>query len=342
MAARHREPLPCRLVAKDTYGVRTACCTILAALCEVAHDLDESSDAYCIRHHPHDEEVTFHIDQRALDACLAELRARLREFSIAPGESVLYCSVACPSFWHASMLRRALYSHIEVLACTSVRIIRNNSRFEDALIAHRCGQIALQSDAPEASGIVSVEGRDALGEDIRFAGGARVAPCDLKAPIVALEAAEAFEAELVCSRGTPLTHAKFHSVAAPSYWADVRLARPPSADEAALLAAEYSLGPDWKCSRRDGRPCRAEVLEEAVPGMKTILGPGVTVGVESLGQYTAIGCALRAVEALEAEAAALAEAISACDRTGEPAEAAHAATEQAAAAAAAAAAGSRP
>ena len=305
---------PCRQDSKDSYVIQLACSTILTSLCQLAHERHEGSDAFCIRHHPHDEEVTFHMEAEELDACLAELRRRLCLAIITPGGSERECLVRCPSMWLGSLVRRALYSRISVLAVTSVRIVQNTSGFEDALIAHRFGQLALQGEGPRACGALRVEGRPALGRDIAFEAGVRVAPGDLDAPLVNLGEREVFEAELECASCTPLTHAKFHSVAAPSYWPDVRLSREPSAEERALLSADYVIL-DRVCERRDGRWCRPEVLEELLPEMELELGPGVKLGVESLGQYPPEECALRAIAAIREEAAALERAITECRRT---------------------------
>ena len=305
---------PCRLVSENTYVIKIACSTILTSLCQLAYEKDEESRAFCIRHHPHDEEVTFHMGAEELAACLAELHAQLLTPIITPGGIERECFVRCPSFWLGNLLRRALYTRVEVLCVTSVRVVRNTSSFEDALIAHRCGQLALQSECPCALGTLCVEGRDALGKDIAFDEDVRVAPGDVTAPIVSLGESEAFEAELVCSRGRPLSHSKFHSVAAPSYYPDVRLSRDATADERALLSAEYVVAPDRACTRKDGLWCRPEVLEELLPKMEVVLGPGLRLGVESLGQYPPEECVRRAIAAIKEEAAALAEAIRECDR----------------------------
>ena len=163
----------------------------------------------------------------------------------------------------------------------------------------------------------NLEARTVLGEDIVFTSDACVADRDLTAPIATLQPGEVLEADLFFTRGTPLEHAKFHSVATPSYEPDVRLGRQPTPEEVEEKLGEYTVDKDLVCARRDGRPCRVEALREILPSLGAELGPRVRLGVEALGQFPATECVERALGAAAADSRALLDAIRECDRSGE-------------------------
>jgi len=308
----------CARIAADTYLVRALCSTIPEALCALAHEADPKSSAYCLRHHPHDEDVELHIALPALAGAVADLEGRVRQrYVVVPGVHDDACSVTCPGYWEASLLRRSLLTVVHVMACSSVRIAVNTSSHEDCVIAHRCGQIAIKGDAIEAQGTISVEGRTVVGQDIVFTSDACVADGDLTAPIATLQPGEVLEADLFFTRGTPLEHAKFHSVASPSYEPDVRLSRQPTPEEIEEKLGEYTVDKDLVCTRRDGRPCRVEALREILPHLGAELGPRVRLGVEALGQFPATVCVERALGAAAADSRALLDAVRECDRSGE-------------------------
>jgi hypothetical protein len=270
--------------------------TVCDALCALAHELEPLSEAYCIRHHPHDAQLELSMGGAELARAGHELVRRMGQLACEE-LSEERCRVRCPSFLMGNLVRRSLLL-VDVLACTSVEIRVNSSRFEDAQIAHRFGQLAIRGDAIEASAKVSVRGRTLLGEDIRFAPEVNASVCaaDRAAPLVPLRGQERFEASLFFARGTALEHAKFCAVVAPSYEPEVRLAR------AGALPIGYSQR-ELLVSRDDGTPVRAEVLREA--GLEVRLGPGVVVGVESLGQHRAAECFEKARSAVAAEVAAI-------------------------------------
>ena len=141
----------CTRTGKNTYVIRSLCSTVLDGLCEVAHDQDAWSDALCIRRHPHDTTVEFHMTIPALKAALSEMRTRMEGVRVCENANTNNCTADCPSFWTASHLRRSLWNTIHVVACSSVRIITNTSNYEDEQIAHRCGQLAIQGEAIEAA-----------------------------------------------------------------------------------------------------------------------------------------------------------------------------------------------
>jgi hypothetical protein len=49
-----------RSIGPDTYTFVAPCITVSEALCALAHQENEKSGAYCIRHHPHDECIQSH------------------------------------------------------------------------------------------------------------------------------------------------------------------------------------------------------------------------------------------------------------------------------------------
>lgn len=309
----------CVLISPDTYVVRALCSTIPEALCALAHEADPESSAYCLRHHPHDDDVELHVTLPALSGAVMELKTRVQTcYNITPGAHDGACRVSCPGYWEASLLRRSLQTSVHVMACSSARIAVNTSSYQDCVIAHRFGQIAIKGDAIEAQGTVHVEGRAVLGQDIAFTSDACVAEGDLAAPIVLLRPGEIFEAELFFTRGTPLEHAKFHSVASPSYEPDVCLARRPTPQEEEERLSEYTVDENLVCTRRDDQPCRIEALREKLPGLEAALGPRVRLGVEGLGQFPAMVCVERALRAAAADSYALLEAVTECSRLAEP------------------------
>lgn len=303
----------CSSLGPHTYSLRIASSTIPEALCKLSHDLNEYSYAYCIRHHPHDEHVEMFLEMESMQSIIAEFNRRLKAIVISRGEDEFSCSAHCDSFWSANVVRRALWQLVPTVACVQVRVLVNTSQIDDCMIAHRCGQLAIAGDACETKGEINVEGRAALGGDIKFSGPLSVVPSDLSAPVVLLDRNEAFEAELLFKRGTPLEHAKFHCVASPEYYPDVSLEREPHAEESALLHPDYVVDASLRVTRADGLPCRKETIDELVPTLPIRLGPRVRVGVESLGQRPAVECVLCALQCLADEAENLVAEIRKCD-----------------------------
>jgi DNA-directed RNA polymerase alpha subunit len=215
------------------------------------------------------------------------LPQRLAPCVTEPADHALRCLVRCPGFWEANLLRRGLLTTIHVLACQSVHVRSNTSKVEDWCVAHRLGQLAICGPAIEARAAINVRDRPVRGEDICFmADMASVADGDLNAPIVDLNAGEAFQADLFFTRGTPVEHAKFHSVASPSYEPVVHAERSLTDHERTLLA-DFEIDEELRCARKDGAPVRIEVLREAAPDVPFAFGKEVTLGVESLGQVSA-------------------------------------------------------
>ena len=298
------------------YSLKTASSTIPEALCRLSHELDDHSEAYCIRHHPHDQDLELVVDVSTLPILMTVFEERLQSFTLESGEDENTCNVICPSFWVANIIRRALWTSVQVVACSSILIQKNTSSFEDAMIAHRCGQLALQGTSHKTRGILNVENRDVLGKDIVFDDDSlNVAPSNMEAPIVKLRVGEKFQAELQFKRGRPLDHAKFHCVAAPSYHADITLQRQPSTEEIRILSDHgYVLDSALRCSRLDLYPTRAEAIKEILPTLPVRVGPRVQMDVESLGQMPAVECVKAAISALLEEASELVAKLRECEK----------------------------
>ena len=308
----------CQRLRFNTYTLKVASATVPEALCRISHELDANSDAYCIRHHPHDETVEFSIKVSDLPALTSELEARLRSVHITPGVDEQACSVSCPSFLTANIIRRALWTTVAVVACSSVRIHVNTSSFTDSMIAHRCGQLAIQGNNPQTCAHLDVTDRDVLAKDIIFASvDLAVAECDKNAIIVKLRAGQRYQADLYFQLGTPLFHAKFHCVASPSYHADVRLQREPSAEEMSVLSENgYEVDKTLLCHRQNSTPCRSETIRELAPTLGVQLGPSVNILVESLGQMPVLKCVSAAIDAVLQENLALNSLLTECEKTG--------------------------
>lgn len=307
----------CIRLGPGKYSLGIASSTVPEALCKLSHALQESSEAYCIRHHPHDENVELVMDVSTLPMLQIAFEERLRTYTLTPGDNDDVCHVDCPTFWVANIIRRTLWTSVQVVACSSVLIHKNTSAFEDAMIAHRCGQIALRGNSHETRSTLKVESRDAFGKDIVFgSGGLSVAPSSMEAPIVKLRAGEEFQAELYFKLGRPLDHAKFHCVAAPSYYADITLERKPSAEEHQILSEHgYAVDASLRCSRLDLRPARADAIQEIARALPVRVGPGVRMEVESLGQMSALECVKAAIFAVLKETSELASTLTECERS---------------------------
>uniref|UniRef100_A0A6C0BZS3 DNA-directed RNA polymerase RpoA/D/Rpb3-type domain-containing protein n=1 Tax=viral metagenome TaxID=1070528 RepID=A0A6C0BZS3_9ZZZZ len=307
----------CVRLEANRYKLTVASSTLPEALCSISHELHERSEAYCIRHHPHDAEVEFVIDIATLPTLLAAFEERLRTFTLEETSHEHTCCVVCPSFWVANIIRRALWTSVPIIACSSVLIHTNTSAFEGAMLAHRCGQLALQGTSDKTRGVVNVKHRDVLGKDIIFDDDLlRVAPLDREASLVQLRKGQTFHAELRFRRGRPLEHAKFHCVAAPSYYADVHLPRAPSDAEMQTLTKNgFHCDAAFVCTRIDSRPARAEVLKQIIPHMHVTVGPRVKIGVESLGQMPAVECVKAATDSLLEQAADVMHALTECERS---------------------------
>lgn len=307
--------LKCNRVQHQKYNLELVSSTILEAMCKIAHDQDESSEAFCIRHHPHDLTVELCMDLNKLPSIIKEFGLRINSFSVTSGASDMVCHVDCPTFWVANIVRRTLWTSISVVACTSVCILTNTSKFADAMIAHRCGQLAIQGNVPKSDGVIDVKGRNVLGKDIIFDSDLRVAPTDANAPIVYLAPDEEFAARLHFSEGIPLQHAKFHSVAAPSYHARVTLQREVSEQERDILSRNgCTIDANLVCHRRDNKPCRPEYIKELIPGLEVHIGPNVRLGVESLGQIPAVECVRRALDILRKDTREIVNCLIECER----------------------------
>ncbi len=317
-AEKEAAPPACRPLGPSTYCVLAPCSTVADFLVVLAHDDDPGSEAYCIRHHPHDAEVEICLAARQRERCLAELRRRFRALEVlaAPGE--MHCQVACPSFAVANVLRRALCTSLDVLACDALDVETHSSAHTDTPAAHRFGQLAFRGGAESAIAKVSVRGRDLYARDICWVhsegmhADVCVVPLDLDLCIVELEPGAEFTATLFLVRGTPLRHAKFQSVAAPTYVPDVWLSRAPDAAESARLG-DYTWRPEGLCTRADGTVCRAERLREILPRLPVTLGPRVLLGIESLGQRPAADCVRLALRSLEEGADTLVGLLRCCD-----------------------------
>ena len=210
------------------------------------------------------------------------------------------CKVLCSSLWLGNALRRGLLTAVPVLACTGVQILQNDSGYSDEQLAHRCGQLALQSDQTTASGVIEVTGRSVLGSDIRLQG-ARVAPHDETCVIAPLNHEQKLHAKLQCTRGRPLRHAKFQSVVAPGFWPEVRFTKSPNKMARALLkAAGYTVNSSNVVNSTRPGPVRREAVAEAggrdLPDFCDF--DRVVINVESLGQVPAIECVRIAIEGL--------------------------------------------
>ena len=295
----------------DTYRVQCEDATVLEALCALAHRHDKLSGAHCVRDHPHDAHVRFSITRDELDAAVPRFDALIQNFTFE-STNATECDVECASFLEANVLRRSLLTMVDVLACTEVCVTKNTSNHEDWLVVHRCGQIAIVGERSTCAATVHVVGRTALGRDLRFTTDVRVADGDLDAPLLEMHAGQEFIGALKFQRGTPVSHARFHSSVSPSYRPDVRFSRAPTSEQRRRLW-EYDIPESNVCTRRDGRPCRAEVLRELDSGLPEIIfGPRVTVGVESFGQMPAAECARRALKAARAESHAILNSIREC------------------------------
>lgn len=315
-AAPDEDPSICRSTGdQDTYKIRCASATVLEALCAIEHQRVPTSDVYCVRDHPHDAHVLFRFGRDALAQSVACLVERLQKVKMLKGDTATTCSMECPSFLEARVLRRALLTLVDVMACSTVDIIKNTSDHEDFIVAHRCGQLAIVGEGIESTASLHVCGRDALGQDLVFQTDAAVATENLEAPIVEMRAKQEMQAELYFTRGTPVEHAKYHCVASPSYSPEVILAKAPTRNQRRILH-EYAISKKNVCTRNDGKQCRIEVVRElfheGAPDMT--LGGKITVGVESLGQMPASVCVQRAMAAVVRESEAILEAIKECGK----------------------------
>jgi DNA-directed RNA polymerase alpha subunit len=224
------------------------------------------------------------------------------------------CAVECAGLLEARVLRRALLTLVHVLACSSVRIRKNTSDHEDWIIAHRCGKLAITGDGTESTATLQVKGRTAFGRDLQFRTNEAVSPASLDAPLVVMRGEQEIHAELHFTRGTPMEHARYHCVVAPAYAPEVLLSHAPTREQRKRLS-EYVISRKNVCTRRDGRPCRIEVLRELLPeGQPSVLfGERTTIAVESHGQMAAAVCVQRALRAVLEECDALVAAVKACD-----------------------------
>lgn len=298
----------------NTYRLRCSSSTVPDTLCTLDHSGNVSSSAYCVRDHPHDPCVILCITVEAAETAARELARRLQTYKIRKGATEDECAVECASVLEARVLRRALLTVVHVLACSSVRIIKNTSDHEDSIIAHRCGQLAITGDGIESTATLRVQGRTALGRDLQFHTDEAVTPAYLDAPLVLMRGDQEIHAELYFTRGTPMEHAKYDSVAAPSYAPEVILSHAPSKEQRKRLH-EYTISQKNVCARRDGKPCRIEVLRELLPeGHPNVaFGDKIVIGVESHGQISAVVCVQRALRAVLEECEALVAALRECD-----------------------------
>lgn len=301
--------------SQDTYKIHCLSATVLEALCTLQHEKYPTSGAYCLRDHPHDTHVSFRFEHDTLPSTVALLAERLQKAKIQKGATATMCRVECPSFLEARVLRRALLTLVDVMACTAVNILKNTSDHEDWIVAHRFGQLAIMGDGIESTALLHVRGRNAQGRDLVFQTDAAVATEDLEAPIVEMYANQEIEAKLYFTRGSPTEHAKFHCVASPSYSPEVIFSKAPTRDQRKILH-EYTISKKNICTRNDGKQCRIEVIRELIPeGLPEVtLGGKVTVGIESLGQMPASVCFERALAAVVRESEATQEAIIECDK----------------------------
>ena len=297
----------------DTYRLRCCSSTVADAICALDHERDATSSAYCVRDHPHDACVLVCIKQEALEMAVKQFAQRMQMFKIRKGVTEEECTVICPGFLEARVLRRALLTLVHTMACSSVRISKNTSDHEDWIIAHRCGQLAIVGDGIESTASLRVCGRNALGRDLHFQTDEAVSPANLDAPLVEMRGNQEIHADLYFTRGTPMEHAKHHCVVSPSYSPEVIFSRALTREQKKKLH-EYSISRKNVCTRIDGRQCRAEVLRELVPeGLpEIVLGGKVTVGVESLGQMPAVACVQRALRAVLEESDVVCRAITEC------------------------------
>lgn len=300
---------------------------MLDLLVHFAHVARPESSCACLRHHPHDDEIEFHVETDELTAAWREALARLDACEIvtagmaylAPGS----VGIKCAPLALANAVRRSLLTRLETLAFVEVDIAVNSSAYEDEVVAVRFG--GLRISAPPGTrrcrATVCAMGRDLLGEDVTFdEEGVRVVDAFAKTPVVELNKGESFVAQLVCSIGTPLAgHAKFDSVAAPTYVPEVRLARNPTRAERAALAPLFVVDKQRAVRARDPvMPVRVEALRERAPDLPLVAATSATVGAESLGARAASAHAHDAMRALRVEMALIVRMITAFDTDAQP------------------------
>jgi hypothetical protein len=284
--------------------------TVLVALVDAAHAANPASNAYCIRHHPHDVMVEIYIPAEELHAAMTAVVGLADTYTVTALDADR-CRVLCDSFRsHANPLRRTLMGRLPALVCDEVSINVNTSDTINEQAAFMIGQVKFCCGdlGKGCSASIDVQGRPVLAADIRFLGGTSVAAKDADVVLVFLKPAQCFQASLHCVWGQPFQHSKFHSVAAVSYFPEVKLAKlPSSAIEKAL--APYSISAELIVTRRDGGPVRLEVLAEIAPEVLAFFTGRVELEVESLGGADALASVAAAISFLRAEAVRVASVI---------------------------------
>lgn len=267
--------------------------TWLSVMVGVCHELSPDADVVLLRQHPHDSHLEFHAsDLELVRGACDVLLGRLAKLSTEDGKDELECTANAPDLATANLLRRALMSRIDVLACDEVEVFANTSAFEDERVAHRLGQISFISELDLVEARLAGKDRNLLARDIHFpGGGVAVVPEMEDALICKLRPGERWESALTLRRGTASRHAKYAAVACPGFEPECRLQDELPEQAASILREAGMICGEDRVVRSLRGPVRQECLAELAPSSRLVWPPrSIGVVVRSLGQHGASRC----------------------------------------------------
>lgn len=295
--------------------------TWLDYLCWSIHDHYTHCTTNVVREHPLDNWIfvsNMPTPSEVRDVA-ARLEERLNKLQVTVGKDQrAFCTVPLSegpgSYALANLVRRALMTRIPTLAIDSVRV--TNCTIKSVLeeeLAHRIGMLKIHTSlqptqdlASSVVGKIKVSGCDLRADTISFTyrDGAecqvRISAPYRKVRLCTLQPCECLEAELELKCSTPQrTHAKFDTVASPSFYPVLRTRSLPES----LWAHGYRLAEDEVIEHPD-YPVRLERLEEIMDDAKEKWEwreDEVRVGIESLGEEEPQELLYRATRAIIAE-----------------------------------------
>ena len=311
-----------------TYTITCVDATVLNLIKELSH-LNSKSLAVCIRQHPHDDFVEFTItseelewSQRYFYEMLGSLEVSPDLMQVLPADSVY---ISCPSAIIAIAIKRTLQTRIETLVITEVEFSVKTVDEPYEKIAHRFGQIFLQApeDLKEVGATLDVTGRDVLACDIKFAQKeVNVVAKQENHVIVPMQTKDHIVANLKCTRNIPMgNHAKFSSVANPSFYPELKLCKKLNAAETLKISSLFWVDSNLVVHSVNPRlPVRRERFQEILPHVKIAPISKIIVGVESLGHRSAQRNVELALQALKHEFEELIKTINAFENTSTASE----------------------